>query len=514
MKLNIGSYLEKLNRRKNGKGTKCIWILSYLYLTVPCMIFIIGWLGLRYSIPMTILIIFCMYKIFQDLPETWVPEWNQDNIVKAIVILFIIGVWVYFSGVGKYVFQNEDHGVRNVLFNILVENEWPVINYDILPKNEGAGATALIYYIGFWLPAAIVGKAFGLEAGYAFQAFWAILGIVLFYYFICSRMKKICIWPLIVFVFFSGWDIVGQYLIGTNLFTMENDLHLEWWISSYQYSSITTQLFWVFNQAVPAWLCTIMLYLQKNNRSAIFILACCMIQGTFPFVGLFALTCFWIFTRVEWIENKESSRIKNYIRSIMKGTCTIQNIVGGGIIGLVSFGYLIGNKSGGVIMKAVEEKPYLANSLFKLIVFVILEVGIYFIILYKYNKKNMLYYVSLAALCVIPLVRVGSSADFCMRVSIPFLIILYIYVIDALQKSWTKKDKILWMALFGTLLIGSVTPVHEFTRTVKNTVASLNEGRAPEILNEDEEEMKTKILNGENFSGVIDENRFYKYFVK
>jgi hypothetical protein len=151
MEGNTGSYLDRFKRRKNGKGTKCIWILSYLYLTVPCMIFIIGWLGLRYSIPMTVLIIFCMYKIFRDLPEIWVPEWNQDNVVKAIVVLFIIGSWVYFSGVGKYVFQNEDHGVRNVLFNILVENEWPVINYDILPKNEGAGATALIYYIGFRL---------------------------------------------------------------------------------------------------------------------------------------------------------------------------------------------------------------------------------------------------------------------------------------------------------------------------------------------------------------------------
>lgn len=514
MKIEENKHLKSFrqNVKKSTHGTKFLWLLAYLYMVLPCIIFIIGWLGLRYAIPITIVLVICLYSIFRELPVMWVPEWNLDNIVRVLVIILTVMVWVYFSGIGKYVFQNADHSARNILFDILVEHEWPVINYDILPENRGAGATALIYYIGFWLPSAVIGKVFGLEVGYEFQYFWAVLGILLFYYFICERMKKICIWPLLVFVFFSGLDIVGQYLVGTNLFTMENDMHLEWWISSYQYSSMTTQLFWVFNQAIPAWLSTIMIFVQKNNRSVVFILACCMIQGTFPFVGLLLLTVFFIVMRRD--KKKEERKISSYVYNVMKGVCTIQNIVGGGIIGLISFGYLSGNKSGGYIMQSMEKTPYLENSLFKWIVFLSLEVGVYFIILYKYNKKNILYYVSLAALCVIPVIRVGNSADFCMRVSIPFLIIIYIYVVDALQKSWKEKDKIILSALFVTLLIGSMTPVHEFARTVKNTVASLNEGKEPEISIENEGDMRREILNSGNFSGVIDENWFYKYFVK
>lgn len=42
---------------------------------------------------------------------------------------------------------------------------------------EGYQMRGLIYYIGYWLPAAVVGKVFGLTAGYYFQYVWAIIGI-------------------------------------------------------------------------------------------------------------------------------------------------------------------------------------------------------------------------------------------------------------------------------------------------------------------------------------------------
>lgn len=511
----MNSILERpIATEKAEEGSKIINIIAYFYITIPFVIFILGWIGLRYSIPCTILIGISMYQIIKNSPKIWKPEFNQDNIVKIICIIIFVLIWVYFSGIGKYVFQNTDHGARNTIFNILVQYDWPVINYELYPENEAYGPTSLIYYIGFWMPAALVGKIFGINAGYGFQVFWAVIGILLFYYFVCAKMKKITLWPLAVFVFFSGLDIVGHFLIGTNLFTLENDLHLEWWVGVYQYSSITTQLFWVFNQAIPAWLCTIMILSQKDNRSRVYIVACCMLQATFPFVGLLALILFLAITRLYDIIKNSSGERKAQVLYWFKEIFTFENVIGGGIIGILSFGYLIGNLSGTHIMQESTIGPNMNNSLFKYIVFILLEVGVYFFALYKYNKKNRLYYFMIICLLIIPPIKVGSSSDFCMRVSIPFLIILYLLMIEALKKAYEKKNKGILIGLLILLVIGSATPIHEFTRTVKNTFISINNGEKPYIQSENEQEHIISILNSENFSGTIQNNWFYKYIIK
>lgn len=511
----MNSILERpIATEKAEEGSKIINIIAYFYITIPFVIFILGWIGLRYSIPCTIIIGISMYQIIKNSPKIWMPEFNQDNIVKTICIIILVLIWVYFSGIGKYVFQNTDHGARNTIFNILVQYDWPVINYELYPENEAYGPTSLIYYIGFWMPAALVGKIFGISAGYGFQVFWAVIGILLFYYFVCAKMKKITLWPLAVFVFFSGLDIVGHFLIGTNLFTLENDLHLEWWVGVYQYSSITTQLFWVFNQAIPAWLCTIMILSQKDNRSRVYIVACCMLQATFPFVGLLALILFLAITRLYDIIKNSSGERKAQVLYWFKEIFTFENVIGGGIIGILSFGYLIGNLSGTHIMQESTIGPNMNNSLFKYIVFILLEVGVYFFALYKYNKKNRLYYFMIICLLIIPPIKVGSSSDFCMRVSIPFLIILYLLMIEALKKAYEKKNKGILIGLLILLVIGSATPIHEFTRTVKNTFISINNGEKPYIQSENEQEHIISILNSENFSGTIQNNWFYKYIIK
>lgn len=502
------------NGCKNIKGTKIINSIAYIYITIPFVIFLLGWVGLRYSIPCTILIFICVWKAIVESPKMWVPEINQDNIIKIICIILFILIWVYFAGIGRHVYQNTDHSARNTVFNILVKYEWPVINYDLYPENINNGPTSLIYYIGFWLPAALVGKKFGISTGYNFQILWAALGILLFYYFLCAKLEKVCLWPLAVVVFFSGLDIVGQYLTGTNILLMEIDAHLDWWASVYQYSSMTTQLFWVFNQAIPAWLCTMMIYFQKENRSIIYILACCMIQATFPFVGLLFLAASLFISRGFIDLKNRSEAFRTALYRYLKGIFTFQNVVGGGIIGLFSFGYLMGNLASNNVMQETTMGHNMDNSLFKYIVFIFLEIGVYFFVLYKYYKKNLLFYFILIGLLIIPPIKVGNSCDFCMRASIPLLTILLVYVIDTLKKSYEQKDRKVFIALIVLLTIGSVTPVHEFTRTIKNTFISINNGENAYIQVEDELAEEAKILNSENFSGPIKDNWFYKYIMK
>ena len=499
-----------------GKPSKLISNLSCLYILLPFLIFAAGWMKLYYAVPAVLLLVFCYWKVCKDAPELWFPDITRDNIIRSLFILGVIAVWVYMSGIGKFVYQNNDHPIRNVLFNILVEYDWPVINYDILPQNVGKfDVTALIYYIGYWLPSAVIGKIFGLRAGYYAQAVWAVLGIALVYYFICARAKKIVVWPLWIFIFFSGLDIAGVFLTNADIALYESIWHAEWWSIPYEYSSMTTQLFWVFNQAIPAWLCTILVWTQKNNRNIVFILACCLLTSTFPFVGLLLLVVFISITReYEALSSYRTLprrvRAKEYIKCLVKDTSTIQNVVGGGIIGIISFLYLFGNSSGGRLMQEDPRGPAYYNSLPKLVLFLIVEVAVYAALLYKYNKENKMYYFILLLLCVIPPVKVGYSNDFCMRVSIPFLFILMLLVIEAVAKAWKEKDYGLFAGLLIVLLIGSVTPVLEIKRTWTYTYERINAGET--VYAEDSDTVE--VLNSGNFSGDISDNFFFKYIAK
>lgn len=482
--------------------------ISYIYILLPFIIFMLGWVKLCISIPLTIILLFCLLKVFKDSPSFWMPSWDKDTIIKVLFIIGIIAIWVYYSGVGKQVFQNSDHIQRNAVFNILVEYKWPIKNYKIVGKNmTTANATSLIYYIGFWLPAALVGKKFGLLAGYYAQWIWAFLGILLVYYFICAIREKVVLWPLLILLFFSGLDIIGIFLTGTNIGDLTPRWHIEWWCGAYQYSSMTTQLFWVFNQAIPAWLCTMLAYVQKTNQNIVFILACSMLSSTFPFVGLLLLCLFWCFTRQYDLHNiPKTQKRKRYFQFLIKDTCTFQNVVGGGCIGILSFLYLIGNRSGNLILSESVCPNSMKNSLSKYMLFIIIEIGIYVILLYKDNQHNKLFYFVVVCLCIIPPIKVGYSSDFCMRASIPALFILMLIVIDTLEKSWKRKG----YGIFVGLIIGSVTPLMEFRRTVSETFSRIDSGVQIEEIDDE----PVHILNSLNFAGDIDNSIFFKYFVK
>ena len=491
---------------KRVKKLLCILLVAYLVL--PFLIFVGGWMKLYIAIPVILIVVFCGWRVCEEMPELWMPEWTRDNIIKALFIVGVFAIWVYYSGIGKFVFQNADHATRNGIFNILVEYDWPIVNGKILPENQNLmNKTGMIYYIGFWLPAALIGKVAGLRAGYYAQAVWALMGIVLTYFMICHYFRKLKIWPVLVFIFFSGLDIVGVYLTSMDIVNSGTIWHLEWWGTPYQYSSMTTQLFWVFNQAIPAWLCTMLIYIQKNNRNMIYILACCMLNCTLPFIGLFAIVIFMCATRKS--PEKECTLQKRFIY-LIKDTCTIQNVIGGGCIGILSFLYLLGNVSGTHIMNKNSRGYEFDNSLAKLVLFLILDLGVNVVVLYQYYKKEKIFYFVVLGLCIIPIIRIGYSNDFCMRVSIPGLFLIMLWCIDVLGKSWNQKKYVLFGGLVFLLVVGSATPVCEFRRTFTETYHRINAG---EIVYSEDSEM-VNILNSPNFSGNIEQNIFYKYLAK
>lgn len=476
--------------------------LIVFYLILPFLLFLAGWCRWYIALPGIALLLLAFVRMCREQAkwELWQPEWNSENLKKTAIIVAIVAAWVYLSGIGTLVFQNTDHNCRNAIFELLVEKNWPVkgtITIDGTTSTRG-----LIYYIGFWLPAAFVGKHTTLNIGYLFQVLWAILGILAFYYLVCAIRKKISVWPLIAFIFFSGLDIVGYHLHGISLNDVSLTKHLEWW-TTFQFSSFTTQLFWVFNQALPIWLILLLMYHQKNNRFIIILLGLAMLYGTLPFIGLIPFAAYFIFSRKY---GNTVSFSREWWKCWCKDTFSPENIIAGGITGIVSFLYLSGNASGQLIATGTEEMD-LRGFLFMYIITALVEFIPYFILIYKKQKTNPLFYIALGTLLICPLIRVGSGQDFCMRASIPALVILFLMVLKTFEEVLAKRTYKILIPLCAVYLIGAVTVQHELLHTISQTMIRYKTGEQIYETSVGEQ----GILSGDNFSGDVEDSFFYRY---
>ncbi len=467
-------------------------MLIYIYLALPTIIFIVGWLKWYLALPFGLLAAFACIKGFSDsIQDKCLFIDNPVDIRILLKALLLIAVWVYISGIGGWCYQNSDHKARNAIFRALVEYNWPVISYD--------GSRGLIYYIGFWLPAACIGKIWGLEAGYAAQVIWAVLGIFIVYYLLCVYRRKVDLLPIAFLVFFSGLDYAGAWILGEEGINLNLALHLEWWAYDMQFSSMTTQLFWVFNQAIPVWVATALILTQNNCKNILFILSLIMLTSTIPFVGLIPIAIYLYIKRVKTG------------RSLWKEVFTVQNIVGVVVIGGCVFLYLIGNMSGGVIR---SEKPEFAAvepaaRWLRYLLFYFLEFGIYLYFISKYRKKDAMLYLISAILIVCPFIKVGYDYDFCMRASIPALFVLMLMCMETFGQICLDGKKLLLAGYCAVLLIGAITPFNEIHRSVRETFWRVTNG---ESVRYSEFTIENELLHGNNFSGEVEKNLFYKYF--
>ena len=460
--------------------------LGYVYIMLPFCIFIIGWCKWYVWIPGMIIILACAFGLFKNESINYKVTITKQVIIRLIVIFLIIAAWVLLSGIGKVAYQSYDHIWRNQIFEMLVKYEWPVVTV------HNGSSLMLVYYIAFWLPAAIFGKLFGVAAGYIFQVVWAFIGVCVAYMFICIYLKKIKIWPLIIFVFFSGLDILGVP-VENKLPPLTWGSHIEWW-TQLQYSSFTTQLFWVFNQAIFAWIIFMMIMLQKDNKYKIFTIAFAVLAAPFPFVGMLPFLIYKMI-KTNMDENK-----KVQWKVFFKELFTVPNILGGGFVGMLSFFYLHSNMASNI----VGNSTYYASKYFvlHLLIAAFFEYLLYCATIFKTQMKNPLFYVMLGTLFVVPWISVGSSADFCMRASIPALMILYLLVVDTLEKSQKTKKKIAMIVLICLLTIGAVTPFQEFTRAI------INSPQKNSMVTEEE------VWESLNFIGDREQGLFNKYLSK
>ena len=488
------------------------WMLRavYIYLALPFVIFALGWMRLYISIPAVLIVGYGLYSIMRDTPAYPVPLRGRRTWIHWGVVLLIILLVTVFSGIGRLAYQNDDHIWRNAILEALCDYDWPIYE-----TQEGGTVVSLVYYIGYWLPAALFGKLFGLTAGHVALFLWTVLGLLLFYGIVSAYLRRYSVWVLLLFFAFSGLDIV-IHLTNGYFEALSGFKHLEWARFTFQYSSFVTQLYWVFNQALPAWLFTVAILLQKNNRHMVFLLGLMPLCSALPFIGLLPIAACMALTRRYAAAVGSPLSGKARFRAWLRDTFTLPNVLCGGTSGILSVLYLFSSSrvsgmsaDGAAGFHLVWSEEYYGGDynhfFWAYISFVFFEFLIYWLLILAYQKKNRLFYVIGGTLLIVPLFAVGLGYDFCMRASIPGLLVLFLLVADTLPRMIADWKLPLLIPLLVCLLIGLRTPFNEVARSIAETAQGNRDAGSFEIM---------KSTNEENFVQPIENSFFFRYIAK
>lgn len=449
--------------------SRTLKIYSYIYLILPVLIFFIGYLKPIISIPISIGICVMFFLLIKQAIE------EKEKVISKIIlpILFIVILIIcIFAGQGGLFYQSADHHWRNAIFRDLVNFEWPVYYSD--------SNSALNYYIGHWMVPASIGKIFTpISQNIAWQVanisllIWSAIGVTLAFLWLVKSIKieknKSIFLALFIFLFFSGLDIIGTLFFNKSGL---NELHLEWWATNYQFSSMATQLFWVFNQSIVAWLISLMFINEKTVKNFFVLIILCLPYSPLPFAGLMILFAYRGFEYlIRSIKNKD---LKNFFKDVF----SIQNIISIICILPIYYFYYTTNSSTANNGFRILSNLCTTEGIFKLLVFWFLEIGIYGIIIFSKYKKNGLFYASFLSLLFIPLFAIGGAYDFAMRASIPSITIcIYFvikYLIDSIESNRFKYKEII---LISIIILGSITSLFEYGRAI-NTIRETKNIRA------------------------------------
>jgi hypothetical protein len=434
------------------------------YLTLPLVIFLWGWFEWWAALPL----IACAAFALRPLVARWPASGTRLAVTPLqLTVAIVIGCgWSAFGGTDHWVFANADWHIRDAVLHDLVVSPWPV-GYGLLDGKESLLRAPVAYY----LPAALVGKVAGLSMAHLTLALWTAMGATLFLLQVLSLTRSrlsTAVLVAAVVVFFSGLDIVGNLLNDGPRFRTDWNIttHLEWWAGTYQYSSMTTQLFWVPNHALGGWLMIGLLYRDKGFSRIDAMLPILMVAA-----ALWSpLTVIGLVPFVLWKVGAGTFRQPSF-RFLHPKVWAPALIVG---LAVAAYLALDPNRIPKGLALAHDSADDLSMDLLRQAQFFLLEAGIIGLAILA-MRRSWEVALALLILAVLPFAYLGPGNDLVMRASIPSLAVLTIGACLALIGKCVDAGCLRKKALLGGLLVvGAVTPVAEFARASMLPVWPIN----------------------------------------
>lgn len=152
--------------------------MGLLYLLLPCILFLLGWVHAPIAWPSVILLIAGSVIVWRKMPSGGRAISRNDLAwwaAGALLCLFATEA----LGLNSHTLQCFDIPTRSIIYDELIHKDWPLFS---------ANGDYFVYYHAFWLPPAAVAKlAHGFELSALYL--WIFLGSFLAYTSFLSRWQ-------------------------------------------------------------------------------------------------------------------------------------------------------------------------------------------------------------------------------------------------------------------------------------------------------------------------------------
>lgn len=430
--------------------------LTVLYLALPYVLFFPGWLNTP-----TAIFISCLF--FYGLQQTWQHSQCRQSAALGwpeLLAFGLIVVWVNLSGAGGFGYQTPDYLMHRSRLNDLIDWPWPV--------RYGPDLN-LVYYMAYYLPAAMMGKAFGFSVADHSLFFWALLGVTLAVRWVSQLSGwKTSVGLVLVCVFFGPLDIIGvlwrlylsnAFSVLSSLTPEQLEMHsdaIDFWASDQlglflgSFPSNTFQLFWAPQHIIPGWLCiSLMTYLffTGNTRNLAFVF--CLMCLWSPLVML-SMTGFMVIALLHDnpLHQRDWLAVRNTLNAAVIAAFFLLYYLGGSALINVS----------GWLLPALN----LHTQWITLLLFYLCTWGVYAAVLLQYrralNKRQHLWLCGLLiTMTLLPLYRYGEYSDLLCRGAAPAMFLLMILLLQRIKAQWAEKRYFTITVLAVLFSLGSVS---------------------------------------------------------
>ena len=291
---------------------------TLLFLTLPPGLFFAGWLRWPLALVVCTALAAAVWRDDDGASPAEADPATEPSGVSwrelFLVLVLPAAVLTLLSGAGGWGAGDSDWLKHDTILRDLLERPWPV-TYE-----SGHGPVLLVYYVTYYLPAALLGKVAGGSWTVASQALalTTFLGIVLAGGWTVALARRgrreagrglsatgAALAAAAVFFGFSGLDLLGKMAV--NLFfhlpvSYGDWSDIEWWAQFAQYSSNAATVFWAPQHAFGGWL-TAALALDDWYRGrgpegrGVFYVALALAWSPFAAVGLLPLVGGMILSR-------------------------------------------------------------------------------------------------------------------------------------------------------------------------------------------------------------------------
>lgn len=273
---------------------------SLVYLLLPNVIFLLGWVQSYVALPLTLLLVGALWWVCKKAKEECYSQQNAEpfSVTDGVLLcLILVGTYVLTDLIGYHTntLQDPDFTYRNAIYATLVCEDWPIYS----PRGE-----YFIYYHAFWLPPALITKCCGgFLSPHTALFLWSYLGLAFAACLFFTHLRKNIIFfaALLIGTFSLSYtatvlgylyDFEEKMIIlhGENHFIMTNFCF--------------NQLRCTFNHAIPGILYMAIL-LSKGFPIRFLALPSALLFALSPIAAVALIPLLSLILLREWIERKQ-----------------------------------------------------------------------------------------------------------------------------------------------------------------------------------------------------------------